>query len=92
LQDVLKDCKIDTFNEQGTKKAILQFDEVLAQLKAMDGHATRNMFKWKQDFVDGRLSTTIIGPSSPSSTEVDCPSPTLRPTSLPSSNIGFLKS
>lgn len=46
LWDILKDLKIETSNEKGTKKAILlDFDEVLARLKAMDNHATRNVLK-----------------------------------------------
>jgi hypothetical protein len=57
----------------------------------MDGHATRNMLKQRQDFDDGRLSTTLIGPSFPSSIEVDCLSPTLRLAIPPSSNIGPLE-
>jgi hypothetical protein len=47
LQDALKDLKTNTSNEEGTEKIILQFDEVLAQLKAMDYHATRNVLEWR---------------------------------------------
>jgi hypothetical protein len=47
LQNALEDLKIDTINEEGIRKVVLQFDEVLAQLKAMDNHPTRNVLKWK---------------------------------------------
>jgi len=52
LQDALKDLKVDTFDEHGIKKVFLQFNEVFAQLKAMDNHSTRNVLKRRQDFVD----------------------------------------
>lgn len=47
LRNASKDLKIDTIDEKGIKKIVLQFDEVLTQFKAMDNHATRNMQKWK---------------------------------------------
>jgi hypothetical protein len=78
----------------GLKKIILQSNEVLAQLKAMDGHATRNVFKRKQDFIDGRLGITIIGfnsLNSPSSIEVDCFNLALKLAIPPSSSIGPLE-
>jgi len=52
LQDALKDLKVDTFDEHGIKKVFLQFNEVFAQLKAMDNHSTRNVLKRREDFVD----------------------------------------
>jgi hypothetical protein len=57
----------------------------------MDSHATRNVLKWRQDFIDGRLGTVVIGPSSPSSIKANCPSPTFRLAIPPSSNIGPLE-
>jgi hypothetical protein len=57
----------------------------------MDNHAIRNVLKWRQDFIDGKLGIAIIGPSSPSSIDANCPSPTLRPSTPPSSSIGFLE-
>jgi hypothetical protein len=57
----------------------------------MDSHATRNMFKQKQDFIDGRLGIVIVSPSSLNSTKANCLSPALRLATPPSSNIGLLK-
>ncbi len=53
----------------------------------MDSHATMNMLKWRQNFVDGRLGTTIIGFNSLNSIEVDFLNPTLRLATPPSSSI-----
>ncbi len=39
LQNALKELKMGINNEKGCKKMVLQSDQVLAQLKAMDGHA-----------------------------------------------------
>jgi len=57
----------------------------------MDGHATRNVLKWRQDLIDGRLGTIVIGPSSPSSIKANCTSPTFRLATPPSSNTGPLE-
>jgi len=54
LQDALKDLKIGNSNEEGIEEAILQSNEVLARFKAMKGHATKNVFKRRQEFIDGR--------------------------------------
>jgi len=48
----LKELKIRTFNEDGNEKVVLQNEEVLTQLKAMNGHATRNMLKRQQNVID----------------------------------------
>jgi hypothetical protein len=46
LQIVLRDFKTNISNEEGTKKAIVQSNELLAQFKAMDSQcATKNVFK-----------------------------------------------
>jgi hypothetical protein len=45
MQDALKDFKTNISNEKGTKKAVLQSDKVLAQLKATNSHATKNVLK-----------------------------------------------
>ncbi len=45
LQNALKELKTKTSNEKGFQIIILQSDQVLAQLKATDGHATQNVFK-----------------------------------------------
>jgi hypothetical protein len=48
LWEALKEIKIWTFNDEGDEKVVLQNEEVLAQSKAMDGHASQNVFKrWK---------------------------------------------
>ncbi len=88
MWNALKDFKTDTSNGKGTKKVVLQSYEVLAQLKATNSHATRNMFKLRKDFIVGTPSTTVISLNSPNSTKADCPSPTLRPTISPNSNKG----
>jgi len=38
--NALKELRTCTSNEEGLKKMMFQSDQVLAQLKAMDGHAT----------------------------------------------------
>ncbi len=57
----------------------------------MDSHATKNVLKWRQDFIDGKPGKTIVGTTSPSSIKANCPSPTLRLATPPSSNIGSLE-
>jgi hypothetical protein len=57
----------------------------------MDSHATWNMFKWKQDFIDGRLGSVVVGLNSPSSIKANCPSLAFRPTTPPNFNIGPLE-
>ncbi len=47
LWEALKELKIWTLNDEGGEKTMLQNEEVLAQSKAMDGHATQNMSKDK---------------------------------------------
>ncbi len=41
------EIKIWTLNDEGGEKIMLQNEKVLAQSKAMDGHATQNMSKDK---------------------------------------------
>jgi hypothetical protein len=53
LWNALKDLKIGNSNEEGIKETILQFNEILTRFKAMKVHATKNMFKRRQDFIDG---------------------------------------
>jgi hypothetical protein len=48
----LKELKTRTFNEDGNEKGVLQNEEVLTQLKAMNGHATQNMLKRWQNVID----------------------------------------
>jgi hypothetical protein len=45
IQDALKELRKCTSNEEGFKKVVLQIDQVLAQFKAMDGHATWNVMR-----------------------------------------------
>jgi hypothetical protein len=42
LQDALKDLKVDTFNEEGTEKVVLQSNDFKL---AMNNYATRNVLK-----------------------------------------------
>jgi len=44
----------------------------------MDNHAIRNVFKWKQDFIDGRLGIAVVAYSFLSSIDAYCPSLALR--------------
>lgn len=46
MQDASKDLKTNISNEKGTKKIVLQSNKVLAQLKATNSHATKNVFEW----------------------------------------------
>jgi len=43
--DTLKELKIKTSNEKGFEKVVLKNDQVLTQLKVIDGHAIRIIFK-----------------------------------------------
>jgi hypothetical protein len=45
LQDALKELKTRISNEERNKRAMLQSEEVLTQLKGMDGHAIWNVSK-----------------------------------------------
>lgn len=52
MWEVIKELKIETFNEKHFKKATLQCHEVLAQLKLMDDHASRFFLKRQQSSID----------------------------------------
>lgn len=84
--------KIDNFNEEGSYKVVLQLNEVLARLKAINNHATRNMLKKRQIFIDGRHKNRWVASpnthNSPNSTYVECPSPNIRPSAPPTSMLG----
>jgi hypothetical protein len=43
LQNTLKVLKIRTFNEEGCERGMLQSGEILAQLKARNGHVIQNI-------------------------------------------------
>jgi hypothetical protein len=92
LRDVFKEMKIDKFNETRSYKVVLQLDEVLARLKATKNHVTRNVLKRRQNFIDWRHKNRWVAfpntPSSPNSTYVECPSPTIRPSTPPTSMLG----
>jgi hypothetical protein len=45
LRDTLKEMKTGTNNEPDIDVATLQSDEVMAQLRIIDGHANRNVLK-----------------------------------------------
>jgi hypothetical protein len=49
----LKELKTKTSNEEGLEKTTLQCDQELKHLKATNGHATRNVLKRHQSFIDG---------------------------------------
>jgi hypothetical protein len=53
LQDALKELKTRISNEERNKRAMLQSEEVLTQLKGMDGHAIWNVFKRWQNVING---------------------------------------
>jgi hypothetical protein len=55
LHDNLKEFKIRTSNEEGSKKVTLQYDEVLECLRAASGHATKNILKRNQSLLYGSL-------------------------------------
>jgi hypothetical protein len=45
VQECLKELKIGTSNEQGTKRVALQSDHVLAQLRTTNERASRNVLE-----------------------------------------------
>lgn len=59
MQKNLKFLKTSTSNGEGAKKAMLQSDQVLTQLKIIDDHATWNVLKRQQSW-----SNNTINPSS----------------------------
>jgi hypothetical protein len=86
LQDALKDLKIDTSNEEGSEKVILQSNDsswqrtIMPQGMCLMGNQT--------------ASIVVVGPSSLSSSssiEANCPSLALRLVIPPSSCIGPLE-
>jgi hypothetical protein len=52
-------------NEENTKKVVLQNDQVLAQLKSIDGHATYNVLKRWQYLVESKTSMFYQSSSNP---------------------------
>lgn len=46
-------------NEKGEKKAMLQSDQVLVQLKTTYGHARDNVFKRKQSMIESTSNPTF---------------------------------
>lgn len=57
LRNILKELKIGISNEEGLNKTTLQCDQVLEYLKAIDGHATRNVLKRHQSLINGGTYT-----------------------------------
>jgi hypothetical protein len=45
LWETLKELKTRTWNEEGSKRVILQNEEVLAHLKPTNGHPIHNVVK-----------------------------------------------
>jgi hypothetical protein len=81
--------------KRGLRRHSYNLMKFLAQLNVMDNQCdTRNVFKQRQDCIDGRSGTTIVGicvHSFLSSTEANCPSSTFRLVIPPSSGIGLLE-
>jgi hypothetical protein len=63
LRDTLEEL-IETSNQEGSKKATLQWDQVLECLKATNGHAIRNVLKRHQSLIDGTFIPILKTPSS----------------------------
>jgi hypothetical protein len=57
----LKKLKFGTSNDDGNEKIMLQNEMVLAQSKEMDGRATYNVFKRRQNVIN-KISIPLIGP------------------------------
>ncbi len=55
FHDSLKEFKIGTSNEEGSKRATLKYDEMLEGLKAPSGHVTWNILKRHQSLLYGSL-------------------------------------
>jgi hypothetical protein len=64
LQNTLKELKTSKANKEGVKKVVLQSDQVLAQLKSTNGHATQNVLKRWQILME--RTTNLSYHSSPS--------------------------
>lgn len=52
-----------TSNKEGYDQVVLQNDQVLSQLKAIDEHATHNAFKRWQILIDGTSCPPFIPPT-----------------------------
>jgi hypothetical protein len=55
LCNILKELKIENYNEEGFERATFQCDDVLECLKATYGHASRNCIKRHQNMVDDQV-------------------------------------
>jgi hypothetical protein len=64
LRDTLKELKIETSNQEGSKKATLQCDQVLKHLKATNGHAIGNVLQRCQSLIDGAFIPIFETPCS----------------------------
>ncbi len=60
----MKELKTRTSNEEGLERTTLQCDEVLENIRATNGHATKNILKRCQSLLDMSFVST---PSTPSS-------------------------
>jgi hypothetical protein len=58
-----KELKKGTSNKEGFDQVVLQNDQVLSQLMAMDEYATHNVFKRWQILIDGTLCPLFIPPT-----------------------------
>ncbi len=57
LWNIVKELKIGISNKEGLEKTTLQCDQMLECLKAIDGHAIRNVLKRYQSLIDGGTYT-----------------------------------
>jgi hypothetical protein len=79
----LKELETRASNEKGWKKTTLQCDQVLNYLKAINGHATRNVLKKHQNLI---VCLPILKTPSCSWSEP------ITPTSYPNPTLDFTRS
>ncbi len=58
LQETLRELKTRTSNQEGSKKVVLQNEEVFTHLKSMDAHAMHNVLKRFQSLIDDTNPST----------------------------------
>ncbi len=65
LQETLRELKTKTSNQEGLKRVVLDYEEVLTHLKPMDAHSMHNVLKRLQSLID---DTNLSTPSNLAST------------------------
>lgn len=53
LNDTLKELKIENFNEKGSKRITLEFDDMLQHLQMTYSHTSQNVLKRCHNMMDG---------------------------------------